>query len=150
MYPGNWKHWVAHEAALMLYLQQVRREDWLDAAELAHLEQQAMGGSVDTFMNWTRSFVKNRSFVITNRGYYGLAPFTIREGDICAIIFGTRAPFALRTTEKEGCYKVLGNVGITSKESGWDEGEEFFFKLGGQGAQDWLEWGLQEEDILLI
>jgi hypothetical protein len=85
---------------------------------------------------------------MTNRGYYGLAPSKIRDGDICAIIFGTRAPFALRTTQKQGCYKVLSNFSSNSKEEGWDEGEKFFLDLG-QG-QDWLELGLQEKDILLV
>jgi hypothetical protein len=149
-YRGIWKRWVAHQAAFMLYLQQVRREDGLDVAELARLEQRAIGGSVDYFVGYIRRRQINRSFIMTNRGYYGLAPSTIREGDICAIIFGTRAPFALRTTQKQGCYKVLGNVGIASKENGWIEGEKYFRNLGHKKAQDWLELGLQEEDILLV
>ena len=86
---GSLKSCVAHDAALMLYLQQVRREDWTDAAELAHLEQRAIGGSVDIFINSIENDLINRSFVMTKRGYYGLAPITIREGDICAIIFGS-------------------------------------------------------------
>ncbi|KAE9363379.1 hypothetical protein N431DRAFT_550973 [Stipitochalara longipes BDJ] len=149
-YRGIWKTWVAHEAALMLHLQQVRREDWLDAAELAHLEKRAVGGSIDHFVNFIKPRIRNRSFFMTNRGYYGLAPSTICEGDICAVIFGTRAPFALRTTEKEDCYKVLGNASITSKDSGWRDGDQFFRSLGAEKARDWIELGLSEEDIFLV
>lgn len=149
-YEGIWEEWTAHEAAFMLYLQQVRREDWLDAAELARLERRAMGGSADYFIDVVGRSLGNRSFVVTNRGYYGCAPSTIREEDICTIIFGTRAPFALRATEKQSCYKVLGNISIASNKDTVQRGEVRFPGLGREKSRDWLELGLQQEDILLV
>lgn len=149
-FAGSWKEWVAHEAAFMLQLQQARRGEGIDTDELAALRQRAEDGNLQAFMRYTKDLTQNRSFVMTSRGYYGLGPNAIRTGDVCAIICGTRSPFILRPAAEDGHYQVIGNIGLTSKESEWEEGFEFYLQLGVRGAQDWLQWSLAEEEILLI
>jgi hypothetical protein len=104
-------------------------------------------GNAENFHALRMEDVHNKTFIVTNRGYYGLAPKSVQEGDVCCIIFGTRSPFILRKTDQFGNYKLVGSVLILSKEldhNGYPD------VLGGdENCEDWVEWGLDEEDIFL-
>jgi hypothetical protein len=87
--------------------------------------------------------VHHKKFIVSGRGYYGLVPRIVRAGDVCAIIFGTRSPFILRSTDQAGFYKLVGSALILSKEldhNGYPVTLE---------DTDWLDWKLEEEDIFL-
>jgi hypothetical protein len=91
--------------------------------------------------------VHNRTFITTNRGYYGLAPNIVKEGDACCIIFGTWSPFILRRTDQDGNYKMVGSALILSKEIDHNGAPRV---IGGDHAyEDWAEGGLEEEMIHL-
>lgn len=93
------------------------------------------------------------------RGYYGLASPAIRQGDVCAFIFGVRNPIILRQVPDAGThhYKLIGPAFIVSKRldrlgvpiglpqwgywMNWSELREF---------EGWTDWGLKEEKIVLL
>lgn len=94
-------------------------------------------------VRWSR----NRRLVLLGRGYYGNAPDVSREGDVCAIIYGTRTPFILRRANGKGnCYRVVGAAYIVSKTLDTDGVP---MRLGDAGCEDWIEWCLPTEDIIL-
>lgn len=47
-------------------------------------------------------------FMITKRGYMGLAPAVAQEDDLCSIIFGCEYPSLLRATKHASRYQFLG------------------------------------------
>ena len=84
---------------------------------------------------------RNRCFVLLSGGYCGIAPHLTLEGDVCAIISGTRYPFILRKVVDDR-YKVVGVAYVPSKtrdESG------FSCRLG---QYDYCEdWTSEDRDL---
>ncbi|KAL1862573.1 hypothetical protein Daus18300_008533 [Diaporthe australafricana] len=102
---------------------------------------------VSKFANYMSS---NRRFVLLGRGYNGIAPNMAREGDLCAMIFGTRTPFILRMVPGEQAqYRVIGSAYVQSKECHLDS-ESPCFLSEHEDCDDWKDWGLQTEDITLV
>lgn len=60
----------------------------------------AYGAKVD-------AFCQGRSFVITEKAYFGLAPAVALPGDVCCILFNVNVPFFLRPCGN-GRFKLLG------------------------------------------
>ena len=112
----------------------------VDIAELeeAAAAASAEGGGNDSVVFRTRAktWYTSRRFVLTNHGYYGLAPGVTREGDLCCIICGMRVPVILRKTGRENCYKLVGGAFI-------------FGLMEGQAMGNRENWGLEEADIIL-
>lgn len=118
-------------------------------------QQQAEGGrsdpssGVDKVHGIVKSSTRNRVFVRTARGYYGLAPGPTTAGDVLAVLSGGYVPFALRPVGggrqdgKAGRFKIIGQTWVESAMLGpvCDEGP---------GWQDWRAWGAQEEEIILL
>jgi len=149
-YEGERSVWTAHRAAFMNYLCWAREDFGSHPVCRRDPDFQLPFGRIEEF---TASFWKRASgktFVVTKLGYYGLAPSPACPGHLCAIIYGTRAPSILRKVEWPGQYQILGHVGVTSKQSTLHMGVEEHYTLGQPGGQDWLEWGLEGEDIVLI
>lgn len=73
-----------------------------------------------------------------------------RAGDVCAIIFGTRSPFILRRvpTEKYHFHLIVATY-ILSKELNPARYLGAPCRLGDNGCEDWMEWGLPTQDIVL-
>jgi hypothetical protein len=44
---------------------------------------------------------KNRRFFITKRGHLGIGPPTLKEGDVCCVLFGAKVPFILRRLDSQ-------------------------------------------------
>ncbi|VUC34120.1 unnamed protein product [Clonostachys rosea] len=124
-------------------------------AEDQRQRQQQEGGQsdsssgVDKVHDIVKSSARNRVFVRTARGYYGLAPGPTTAGDVLAVLSGGYVPFALRQVEgrrRDGnarCFKVIGQTWVESVMFGpvCDEGP---------GWQDWRAWGAEEEEIILV
>lgn len=92
----------------------------------------------------------HRRFVLLGRGYFGTAPQLTREGDVCAIISGTRAPFVLRKVPgKQDQYSVLGPVFILSKRNHISNGTPLRLAED-KFCDDWKDWGLRTEYINLV
>lgn len=99
---------------------------------------------------YIRKNIHNRRVAVTRRGYYCLVPSLSQEGDICAVIFETSLPFILRGAGRSRYYKVVGDTFVTSRQVDWEAGEVPYRVGSGIGAnEDWLDMGLEEEDIWL-
>ncbi|KAI5457047.1 heterokaryon incompatibility protein-domain-containing protein [Mariannaea sp. PMI_226] len=135
VYRGVFTEWETRQSAYMRLLSRnLSRED-------------VSYGDAEAFHTSKMEDVHNKRFLVTNRGYYGLAPGVVQEGDICCVIFGTKSPFILRKTDKVGHYKVVGSALILSKEI---DHNGYPMALGSEeNCEDWVEWGLDEEDIFL-
>ncbi|CAH0044175.1 unnamed protein product [Clonostachys solani] len=104
---------------------------------------------VDKVHDIVKSSARNRVFVRTARGYYGLAPGPTTAGDVLAVLSGGYVPFALRPVGggrqdgNAGCFKIIGQTWVESVMLGpvCDEGP---------GWQDWRAWGAEEEEIILL
>lgn len=96
-------------------------------------------------------YIHNRRVAVTRRGYYCLVPGLARQGDTCALIFGTSMPFILRGAGQPRHYKVVGDAVMTSsREVDWTEKTfPYIVGSGHRANEDWLDWGLEEEDIWL-
>lgn len=125
-----------------------RQLEWSSGAGLALPNM-----SKSRFEKALRLFVRDRKFVVLGRGYYGMAPPAVQEGDLCAIISGTSTPFILRQVAREtrigGYYKLIGAARIFGKS--W-ENVGGFPVLDLWGEEVFREWGyfdMKEEDISL-
>lgn len=96
-----------------------------------------------------RGKIRQRRLVITARGYYGVMPSAAQEGDICCIISGVRNPCIIRKTDREGHYKVLGEAFFVSTRLPEGEYLPCGFGSGPARNEDWLEWNLRVQEILL-
>ena len=106
--------------------------------------------------DWIMNIAHNRRLIVTNRGYYGLAPFATQEDDVCCIIIGAKSPFILRRTGKAGYYRVVGYVYVPGNKLGYnrlsttrEEDDKVAYRLGQVGCRDWEEYGLKEQNIHL-
>jgi hypothetical protein len=51
----------------------------------------------------------NRRFIITENGFYGLAPAMAQVGDLCCVLFGARTPFVIRqVSSSPKCHELVG------------------------------------------
>lgn len=97
-------------------------------------------------MNWSN---KNR-FLILARGYYGSSSGATREGDVCAVIFGTRSPFVLRKLDAEKhCYALIGPAFVHCAAVNDKFGGTPYGMSHGERYDDWKNWDLPTKDILL-
>ncbi|TPX12777.1 uncharacterized protein E0L32_000954 [Thyridium curvatum] len=88
-----------------------------------------------------KAYGTNRRFFNTEeRGLWGLGPAAMRQGDVCAVIFGADVPFVLRPVDDaRGEYKVVGECYMYK----FMDGEAVF---PGQGGQV----GFSRDDIVLV
>lgn len=108
-------------------------------------------GNADLFHSIIRDWIHNRKVFRTQRGYYGLGPGIVREGDICCVINGSMRTSILRPTSREAYYKIVGDASITSTFVNTVDGHFRGRRLPLEhpDAQDYLQWELPEEDIFL-
>jgi len=88
-------------------------------------------------------------FIVTSRGYWGLASQPVKKGDYCCILFGETGPCILRDAETPKRYKMVGQAHITGKEMFTVCGYETMTTLGQCESKEWTQWGLEEQDIVL-
>jgi hypothetical protein len=102
------------------------------------------------FFTGVQDIAANCRFVLTERGYMGLCPSVVHEGDTCGIIFGCRTPYILRNTAQEQHYTFMGAATMVGKEySEIEEGAVLFSDLGAEDSKDWVDWDVEEQDIYL-
>ncbi|EOA89264.1 uncharacterized protein SETTUDRAFT_105082 [Exserohilum turcica Et28A] len=108
--------------------------------------------NVDGFLESVLNWANEGRFVITERGYMGIAPAVTQVGDLCAIIFGCSMPCMLRPTGPERYYNFVGASFVTGKEKyrGEDGQLRFGTLLGSEGSKDWVGWDVEEQDIHLV
>lgn len=60
------------------------------------------------YFSEVRAVCINRRLVITEKGFYGLAPLLTRPGDISCVLIGVDVPFMLRPHTTGGQFRLLG------------------------------------------
>jgi Heterokaryon incompatibility protein (HET) len=61
------------------------------------------------YLSVLRTFCHGRKFFVTEKGYLGLGPRAMKEGDFAVIIGGLQVPMVLRVKE-DGCFQILGEA----------------------------------------
>lgn len=79
----------------------------------------------------------SRSLIVLGRGFYGAAPPWSQEGDVCAVVHGTRLPVVLRKIAGSTgeTYKLVGSAYILSKQL-----DNFGVPIGLNHLEDWTLW----------
>lgn len=92
----------------------------------------------------------NRRFAVTKRGFFGLVPSAAAKGDLYSVLFGADTPFVLRPTDFERHYRLVGEGSLVSSQN-TGQHNPFLHRVGSgvRAREDWVDWGLKEEDIFL-
>ena len=144
-YSGEYRHWTQCRLA---YFRRLNKDTGLSEQEKE---------DANLIHDTVQSCAHNRRFIITKRGYYGLAPLCTRENDLCCVIFGAKSPFILRRAEMSNHYRVVGDVSIPGKTATHNELDRFkieehdhmMLQLGEKFCRDWEGYGLKEQNIYL-
>jgi hypothetical protein len=149
-YEGEWFQWrqARKSFASKARLKQARIDDDqpLGSAGTGTYDH----NDTNIFFSRIRDMTHNCSMVLTKRGYIGLAPSIVREGDTCGIIFGCNTPCILRKAAQDQHYAFVGATTLVSKESFVAKGGGVFFRiLGREASKDWVDWDVEEQDIYL-
>lgn len=144
-YVGEWASWVEPLKACAQLLQ----------SDIAMEAERSTAVTEDTnaqMVAHVTSISHNRRFVVLGRGYYGTAPSTALEGDVVAIIYGTRSPCILRKVAGEGesddKYQVVGSVILLSKTVDAASGIPQRMRKT-EGCDDWEGWDLPTQTFTL-
>lgn len=112
----------------------------------------AREGVLDVFHNTVKGYTHNRRVIVTQRGYFGLAPAVVKEGDSVGIMFGCTTPCVLRPLKEKHTFQYLGAVFVVGKEY-WRlaDGRVVFSNiLGAETSKDWVDWDdVEEQDMYL-
>jgi hypothetical protein len=107
--------------------------------------------ATDLYFDYMRSRTDRRKFILTARGYMGLAPGLVRQDDTCGIVFGCKTPCVLRRADREHHYKYVGATFLVGKKF-YDMdggGVTFCNVLSEEDSKDWVDWDVEEQEIYL-
>jgi hypothetical protein len=148
---GDKHTWLGHKDAFKRYIQ-VEHEGFV-SSEVPHQEHSS---SVQDdygafFLDLVADVMNHKRFVVTKRGYMGLAPAITQEDDICAIIFGCLMPCILQVTATKHYYRFRGSTSLIGKEHYGDSDEGIVtVPLGHDDSKEWVDWDVEEQDIYLV
>jgi len=74
------------------------------------------------YLTEVKAVCMNRTFVVTERGFYGLAPLLTRPGDVACVFAGVDVPLILRPHGEVGPFKLLGESYIHGAMEGQVKG----------------------------
>jgi hypothetical protein len=97
-----------------------------------------------TFYQLLRNLTHGYRAIVTDHGYFGVAPAVAAVGDTCAIIFGSKSTCILRSTDQAEHYKFLGSSFVLGRY--WENSD---LEFGSENNRDWVDWGVEEQDIFL-
>ena len=60
------------------------------------------------YYSQVKAVCTNRTFVVTEKGFYGLAPLLTRSGDVACVIVGVDVPFIMTPCGEAGLFRLLG------------------------------------------
>lgn len=124
----------AHYPAFWDYLWATSRT----AAATAHDHTEgAAGGYFADIMSKASHVSRHRKFLVTaGKGYVGLGPRGMREGDICCVLFGAGVPYVLRRVGEgeDGLHVLVGEAYVL----GWMRGEVVSAWRRGEGEVGWF------------
>ena len=149
-YHGQWKAWRGDRAAFAKHARLTcgsREGEVSLQSNITSSEDEKM----DLYLNTMKVFTDGCRFIVTERGYFGLAPDITQQGDLCGIVFGCWTPCILRATAQEQYYSFLGGTHLTGKETTLIMDDEVFVDiLGEESSKDWVEWDVEEQDMYLV
>jgi hypothetical protein len=148
-YRGEWSQW--RHARDRFALEAGLCEDHKDDDNQPEMTIAGAEDEINIYFDLIRSRTHNRRFILTRRGYMGLAPLPACEGDLCAIIFGSQKPCILREKSDALAHLFLGATTLMAKDC-YDMpggGVSYVNMLGEEDGKDWLTWDVEEGDILL-
>lgn len=146
--PVNVETFQRSQAAYLLELH--RRTSEGEAVEYHYWEEIAEGGHMSIYQSLIQLLLRGKRLFLTQRGYFGVAYDVVRGGDQCGIIFGCKTPSVLRHTGTINRYRLLGGAYITGSTLQNDQGKfQRFTLLGRKESKDWIEWEVQEDNIIL-
>lgn len=145
---GDWPKWSQQRAAVAR--QVTRKTGSIDPEILNQLDEEHEESDGRFFLDNIKKFTNSRRFVVTSRGYFGLAPHIARVGDECAIIFGCVLPCVLQRSDPDSTYQFLGLMTLTGSQPWVGRGGCMFFRsLGCEDSKDWVDWDVEDQVILL-
>lgn len=148
-YSGDWNNWreVFEKWYTFLAVGAEDSRDYWDGGELEQFTSSVAQKVID-------DGGEDQCIFSTSRGYLGNGPRSAQEGDLICIIFGCSRPFILRITDKGArsgspLYRLVGPAYIAGTHRiPHGSGIGFYYAmLGDEQSKDWVEWGLQEQDI---
>ncbi|KAJ4388623.1 hypothetical protein N0V93_006082 [Gnomoniopsis smithogilvyi] len=155
---GTMPKWVQTETDYLSLMHEAHHSLKINRAEAAevgftsHQPQQALH-TEDTRMvqDIINKDCRWRRLIVTQRGYYGLAPQWTDETDICVILPGVGVPFILRKTHNPTQYKVIGEVYITGTHAVKDPATgRVWTQIAAGRSEDWVDLDLVEDTISLL
>ena len=105
--------------------------------ELPSSSENDMTGDSTGFSQILGDMCNHRKCFITEKGYFGLGPLAIQEGDLCCVLFGARVPFIVRSTRTAGHYRLVGECFAHGL-------------MRGEATRAWREGSLTAEEIFLV
>jgi hypothetical protein len=149
---GPWTQWRRWRALFMAYIRV--EHGVLATSQQSHHEHLSPDDSsfLEQFLGPIGRKLRGSRFIVTNRGYMGLAPVVAQTGDTCGIIFGCHTPCILRKVAQGKHYKFLGGTYLMGKQGYELAGGsvQFVHPLGHDDSKDWVEWDVEEQDIYLV
>ncbi|ROW10126.1 hypothetical protein VMCG_02097 [Cytospora schulzeri] len=140
---------IANDAEYVVRLQDGRPLPSHPSLEFFRGASEEHHGDYTITHNWVQRCLAGHRLCITSRGYCGVVPAAAQEGDVCSIVFGTKSPSIIRQTGAEGFFQLLGEAFFVSTRVPEDGIYPSRVASGGNSHEDWLEWNLQEQEILL-
>lgn len=140
---GKWDEW---KRALEAFANLLEYDD--PALSTGHYQKDRNAQSISSFALVS---IFGSRFIFLGRGYhYGISPAPTREGDVCAIISGTRSASILRRVPGEtDSYIIIGPAYINST-LGDDDKDGTPGGIGEHEGYDiWKPWDLPARDIFL-
>jgi hypothetical protein len=67
------------------------------------------GRNEERYAELAQKTLQGRSFFLSAKGYVGIGPDDMEEGDVVAILYGARTPFVLRQTQDQSAWSLLGD-----------------------------------------
>ena len=137
LHPRDAPEFKADAAAFLMRCIAVA-EPPIHRSHIQTLGKNARGGSSQQFEMEIGFTLLERRFITTKKGYYGIAPSTVREGDSCCVLFGAKTPFIIRDVAgSPGQYELIGESYVHGV-------------VHGEIVEMCLDGLLQEEDIILV
>lgn len=139
-YDGDWETWDLRRGHLV----DVLKNHAIPTESFECNGDNERRKGLDSLMAFIAISIHGMKFMITERGYMGMAPAVTEEKDLCAILFGNQHQFMLRPAGNEptSMYQMLGPCFILGAKmtSG---------RLGSKYSKDWADWDIEEQDIQL-
>jgi hypothetical protein len=118
--------------------------------EITCWRQRADDSDADHVIACMKLRMIGKKFIVTHRGYVGLAPLVTKEQDRCAIMFRCTASCILRKTSKELHHHFFGaTVLMGSQWLGADDGWISVKQMGDEQSKAKVEWDVKGQDIEL-